>query len=436
MLDRRTFLGALALPAAAPVLAPRWAAPHAVSEALEEIDELARGASSPQAAARDETLWARAQDAFTPDRSLINFNNGGVSPAPRKVQEAHQAYLEHANQAPAYIMWRIQEPKKETIRARLAKLFGADAEEIAITRNASESLQTCQFGFDLEPGDEVLTTNQDYPRMLTTFRQRERREGIVLREISIPVPLTDPSEVVRRFEEAITDRTRMILMCHVVNLTGQVQPVREVVELGRRRGIPVVVDGAHAFAHLVFQRDELGCDYYGTSLHKWLFAPFGTGLLYVRKEKIGDLWPLMAAHDELEADIRKFEQIGTHPVPLILSIAEALTFHESLGAENKLARMTYLRDRWAERLAQHDRVRLNTNLAQGMAGGIANVRIDGVESGELARYLWKEHKILVTVIKHDEFEGLRVSPSVYSTLDEVDRFADAMEAVVKDGLPS
>jgi selenocysteine lyase/cysteine desulfurase len=434
MFDRRTFLGALATPIAAahlPTLTPRLD-----PSGLGRLEELAGHHAAPEETARDEDFWRIAQAAFTPDRSLINFNNGGVSPAPGRVQEAQRAYLEHANQAPAYVMWRLQEPKKETIRERLAKLFGSDTEEIAITRNASEGLQICQFGFDLEPGDEVLTTNQDYPRMLTTFRQRERREGIVLREISIPVPCEDPAEIVRRFEAAITDRTRLILMCHVINLTGQVLPVKEVVALGRKRGIPVIVDGAHAFAHLVFDRDELDCDFYATSLHKWLFAPFGTGLLYVRRERIEKLWPLMAANETLDDDIRKFEQIGTHPVPNILAIAEALTFHESLGGHRKLARLVYLRDRWAKRLAGHDRLHFNTSLAPGFAGGIANVRIDGVDSGELSRHLWREHKILVTVIVHDEFEGIRVSPSVYSTLEEVDRFADAIEDVLQNGLPA
>jgi len=434
MLDRRTFLGALATPVAAahlPLLVPPRPSPLGFAQ----LEELAGHDADPDKTAHDEDFWRVAQNAFTPDRSLINFNNGGVSPATARVQEAQRAYLEHANQAPAYVLWRLQQPKKETVRARLAKLFGADTEEIAITRNASEGLQICQFGFDLEPGDEVLTTDQDYPRMRTTWVQRERRDGIVLREIKIPVPCEDPDEIVRRFKAAITDKTRLILMCHVINLTGQVMPVKEVAELGREHGIPVIVDGAHAFAHLVFDRDDLGCDFYATSLHKWLFAPFGTGLLYVRRDRIEKLWPLMAADEKNDDDIRKFEEIGTHPVPSILAIAEALTFHESIGGKRKLARLVYLRDRWAKRLTESDRVRLNTSLAPGFAGGIANVRIDGVKSGALATHLWKVHRILVTTIGHEDCEGIRVSPSVYSTIEEVDRFAEAMEEVIRNGLP-
>jgi selenocysteine lyase/cysteine desulfurase len=252
-------------------------------------------------------------------------------------------HLDVSNEAPAYSLWQVLEPGREGVRARLAQTFGADPEELAITRNASEGLQICQLGFDLARGDEVLATDQDYPRMLTTFRQREQREGIVLKTFPIPTPCEDPQEIVRRYEAEITPRTRMILVSHVVFLTGQVLPVAEVVALGRRHGIPVIVDGAHALAHLDFRLADLDCDYYASSLHKWLFAPHGTGLLYVRRERIPGLWPLMAARAEQAADIRKFEEIGTHPAANALAIAEALVFHETLFAGNKRSKLEWLR---------------------------------------------------------------------------------------------
>jgi len=331
-------------------------------------------------------------------------------------------------------MWRILEPQREAVRQRLAREWDVDSEEIALTRNASEGLQICQFGFDLEPGDQVLTTTQDYPRMLTTFRQRERREGIVLREIRIPVPVEDPADVVRRFESAITPRTRLILICHMINLTGQILPVREVVAMARRRGVPVVVDGAHALAHFPFRLSDLACDYYAVSLHKWLFAPHGTGLLYVRRDRIPDLWPLMAAPPEQDGNIRKFEEIGTHPAANYLAIGEALTFHQTLGAERKTARLVFLRDRWAKRLLETDGVRLHTSLAPGAAAGIATVELEGIEPGALTDWLWRRHRIIVTPIVHAEFRGIRVSPSVYTTLEEIDRFAEAMERAARDGI--
>ena len=272
--------------------------------------------------------------------------------------------------------------------------------------------------------------------MLTTFRQRERREGIVLREISIPVPAEDPSEIVRRFEAAITPRTRLILMCHVINLTGQILPVREVVAMARRHGIPVIVDGAHALAHFDFQLSDLDCDYYAVSLHKWLFAPHGTGLLYVRRDRIPDLWPLQAADPHLDSDIRKFEQIGTHPAAGYLAIAEALTFHQTIGAQRKEERLRYLRDSWAHPLVQIPGVVLHTSLDPRFSCGFACVEIEGVEPGALTGWLFREYRIIVTPIVHPEFKGIRVSSSVYTTQEELARFVDAMERAARQGIPA
>jgi selenocysteine lyase/cysteine desulfurase len=435
MYTRRRFLGALGLPSVAaatgfPLPLPR------LSETAGILESLAEHPGSPAEIATDETFWAEVARAFTVDRSLVNLNNGGVSPAPGYVQEAMKQHLDYSNQAPVYTMWRILEPQREAVRQRVAREWGVEAEEIAFTRNASESLQTLQLGIDLEPGDEVLTTNQDYPRMITTFRQRERREGIVLEQFSIPVPAEDPADIVRRFEQRITPRTRLILMCHMINLTGQILPVREVVAMARRYNIPVLVDGAHALAHFDFKISDLECDNYSVSLHKWLFAPHGTGLLYVRRGRIADVWPMMAAPERMDDDIRKFEEIGTHPAAPYLAIAEALTFHQGIGGKRKEERLVYLRDSWATPLLEYDRVRLHTSLEPGMACGIATVEIEGIDPGELTSWLFREHRIIVTPIKHDEFQGIRVSPSVYTMPEEIDRFVAAMEYVVEEGLPA
>ncbi|MDX1501211.1 MAG: aminotransferase class V-fold PLP-dependent enzyme [Thermoanaerobaculia bacterium] len=432
MLSRRRFLGALSLPVTASAATALLRPDRARAVAL----DLASDSGDPVERASDESFWFEVQQAFTADRSLVNLNNGGVSPAPGSVQEAMGRHLAYSNEAPPYTMWKVLEPQREAVRERLARFFGCQAEEIALTRNASEGLQICQLGFDFQPGDEVLTTTQDYPRMITTFQQRERRDGVVLRQFPIPIPSEDPDDVVARFEAGITPRTRLILMCHMINITGQILPVRRVVEMARRHGIPVVVDGAHTFAHFPFDRDSLGCDYYATSLHKWLFAPHGTGLLYVRRPKIAGLWPMMAAPEPMDDDVRKFEEIGTHPAANYLAIAEALTFNLGIGLERKAARMVYLRDRWARRLQEQSRVRLHTSLAPGFAAGIATFQVDGVDSMELADHLWSRHRILTVAIRHPEFEGIRVSPSVYTTVEEIDRFAEAVEQVLRGGLPA
>ena len=431
MVSRRQFLGSLSMPAAAIAGATLYPA-----RASAVLANLASYGAGPHEAAGDEDFWFQVSQAYTVDRSIINLNNGGVSPATRLVQDAMKRHLDFSNKAPAYTMWDVLEPRRENVRQRLAAEFGTNKEEIALTRNASEGLQTCQFGFDLQRGDEVLTTTVDYPRMINTFKQRERREGIVLKQFSIPMPCENPSEIVSLFEQNITPRTRMILVSHLVFCTGQILPVREVAALGRAKGIPVIIDGAHALAHFSFKISDLDCDYYATSLHKWLCAPHGTGLLYVRRNKIQDLWPLMAAAEEQDENIRKFEEIGTHPAAPYLAIAEALSFHQGIGRDRKEARLSYLRDYWAKRLLQNDLVRLHTSLKPGFACAIAVVQIEGVDTGKLVSWLWKKHRIMAVAIKHEEFEGMRVSPNVYTMLPELDRFCEAVEHVIHKGLPA
>jgi selenocysteine lyase/cysteine desulfurase len=436
MHSRRRFLGTFTLPAAAAAMGVGLRPAVLQASAMDIANELRRYPGTPNDVASDEDFWFEVGRAFTVDRTLINLNNGGVSPSPGWVQEAMKRHLDYSNLAPTYTMWSILEPQREGVRARVAREWGVDTEEIAFTRNASESLQTMQLGIDLQPGDEVLTTTQDYGRMITTFRQRERREGIVLRQIKIPVPAEDPEEVVRLFEQAITPKTRAILACHMINLTGQILPVRALNAMARRHGIPLIVDGAHALAHFDFSLAELEVDNYSSSLHKWLFAPHGTGLLYVRREMIPEVWPLMAAPEPMTDNIRKFEEIGTHPAANYLAIGEALTFHQGIGAARKDARLVYLRDYWAKPLMELDNVRLHTSLKPGFACGIANVQIEGVDAGSLIGHLWKEHRIISVAINHAEFQGIRVSPSVYTRPEELDRFVDAMTRVAKKGLPA
>lgn len=381
--------------------------------------------------AKDEDFWATVQQAFTVDRSLINLNNGGVSPSPEFVQAAMKKHLDFSNQAPVYNMWRILEPRREGVRQRIARMFGVDTEEIALTRNASESLQICQLGIDLRKGDEVLTTDQDYPRMITTFQQRERREEIKLNQFSIPVPAENDAEIVSLFEQNITPKTKLILMSHIVNISGQILPVKKVVQMARKKGIPVIVDGAHAFAHFSFKQEDLDCDYYTTSLHKWLFAPHGTGMLYVKRDKIKDLWPMMAAPETMDENIRKYEEIGTHPAANYLAIGEALTFHEGIGSDRKEARLKYLNDYWIDQLIDNERVVLHTSRNPKYACAIATVELKGIAPNDLNSALWRDYRIITTPINHDQFKGIRVTPNVYTTLEELDRFVDALKDQLK-----
>ena len=430
-LDRRQFLGSIAKPAAAASVV--LSSPSLIARALDSVKGIT---GDPKVIARDERYWREIQQAYSADRGIVNLNNGGVSPSPIVVQNAMKRHLDFSNTTPAYSMWRILEPQREPVRRRVARFFKCSPEEIAFTRNASESLQICQNGFDMEPGDEVLTTTQDYGRMINNFKQRECRDGIIMKQFKIPIPAENDNEIVRLFEKNITSKTKMILMCHMINITGQILPVKKVVKMARKYNIPVIVDGAHTFAHFEFDANDLDCDYYASSLHKWLCAPHGTGLLYVRKNKIADLWPLQAPAECSMEDIRKFEEIGTHPAANYLAIGDALTFHQGIGTKNIEQRLIYLRDRWAKRLLKNDRIKLHTSLKPGKGCAIATVQIEGIDTSDVSKHLWDKYKIFVVAIKHPEFEGCRITPHIYTTTEEIDRFSDAMEHIVKHGIKS
>jgi isopenicillin-N epimerase len=391
----------------------------------------AAAGTSPADLASDETYWREIQSAFTLDRTITNLNNGGCCPSPRVVHEALKRYLDISNQAPVYHMWQVLEPNIESVRRELAREAGCDIEEMAITRNASEALQIAQLGIDLQPGDEVLTTNQDYGRMLDTWEQRVRRDRIVLNKIAFPVPPPSQADLVARFEKAITPRTKVLHFCHITNLTGHIFPVRQIADLARARGIITIVDGAHAFGHFPFAIRDLNCDYYGTSLHKWLLAPIGTGFLYVRADRVAKTWPLQPAAASRTENIRKFEEIGTHPAANHNAIAEALVFHQGIGIERRIARMIYLRNRWIDQVKSDPKIRIHTSLREGESGAIGTVQIVGMKTPEASAKLWERWRIIATPIVHAEYEGLRVTPNVYTTLEEVDTFASAIKTLAK-----
>jgi isopenicillin-N epimerase len=390
---------------------------------------------SPIEAAIDEDYWATIQQAFSVTRGIVNLNNGGVSPSPRIVTEAFVRYTWQQEDATAYTMWQILEPQSETIRTGLAEIFGSDAEEIAITRNASESLEILLMGMDFKPGDEILTTTQDYPRMLTTLKQRELREGLKLNLIKIPLAPNNVDDIATAFERAVTPKTKLILVSHQINLTGQILPVRKICEMARSRGIETIVDGAHAFAQFDFKRDDLQCDYYGTSLHKWIYAPKGTGMLYVKKDKIAKVWALMASEDRNKNDIRKYEEIGTHSAAMRLAIGEAILFHNAIGGKRKEERLRYLSRYWMNKLKDVPKVGFNTSFDTKQSCAIANFKIDGIDPVALGGYLMSKHKIFTTPIVHEEFTGIRITPNVYTTLWELDRFCRVVEDVARKGLP-
>ena len=431
--DRRTFLASAGKGLGLAALSSATVASlfENIKAAGKAVDHL-----SPIDAAMDEDYWTTIQQAFSVTRGIINLNNGGVSPSPRIVTEAFVRYTWQQEDATAYTMWRILEPQSETIRTGLAEMFGCDAEEIAITRNASESLEILLMGMDLKSGDEILANTQDYPRMLTTLRQRELREGIKLNLVKVPIAPSDVNDIAAAYERAVTPKTRLILISHQINLTGQITPVKRVCEMARARGIETIVDGAHSFAQIDFKRDDLGCDYFGTSLHKWTYAPKGTGMLYVKKDKIPKIWALMASEDKNKNDIRKFEEIGTHSAAMRLAIGEAVLFHNAIGGKRKEKRLRYLSRYWMNNLKAIPKVGFNTSFDPAQSCAIANFKIDGVDPVKLGGYLMDRHHIFTTPIVHPEFTGIRITPNVYTTLWELDRFCEVVADVAKKGLPN
>jgi isopenicillin-N epimerase len=385
---------------------------------------------SPEDVAVDGNYWNTIRRAYVPDPTILNLNNGGVAPSPTTVLEAEIEAIRYSNQLPSYRMWHDLEPRIEDVRKTLARMWNADPECIAITRNASESLQIAQFGLDLQPGDEVLTTSQDYPRMITTWQQRARREKIVLKQLDFAAPVKNPGDLVRLFEQGITPRTRVIHLSQVVFMTGQIFPVKEICALARARGITSIVDGAHAFAHVPFQFSDLDCDFYGASLHKWLSAPIGTGMLYVRKDRIEKHWALMAAPDSMDKNIRKFEEIGTHPAAMHNATLQALQFHEQIGAERKFTRLRYLKQRWAERLSKLPGAQMLVDLEPSQSGAFGTIHFDTMDPGKLSDVLLSKYNILVVPISGPSLNGIRVSVNVYTSTAEVDRFCDAVETVL------
>jgi selenocysteine lyase/cysteine desulfurase len=313
-------------------------------------------------------------------------------------------------------------------------VFACDPEEMAITRNASESLENLILGMDLHAGDEILTTTLDYPRMITTIQQRERREGVKMVQVKAPVAPATHEELIRPIEDGITSKTKMMVISQVSFMNGQIFPIREIVNLARKHNIPVVVDGAHAFVQYAYDNTDLNCEFFGTSLHKWLMAPIGTGALFVKRNRIKGVWPLMAAGTTQDDNIRKFEEIGTHPAANHNAIGEAITFHEMMGPHRKEARLRYLRNRWTSKLQGNDKFKFFTNLDPTHSCAITTVGIKGIKSADLGAWLLAKHSIFVVAIVNDFIDGIRVTPNVYTTVVEVDRFAEAMLDAARNGI--
>lgn len=376
--------------------------------------------------ATDEAFWRQVKLAYSVSPTIVNLNNGGVSPQPVVVQEAVERYNRMSNEMPTYYMWRVLDQGREPVRAKLAGLAGCSPDEIAINRNASEALETVIFGLSLQAGDEVVLTRQDYPNMINAWKQRERRDGIVLKWLSFDFPVEEERQVVEAFTAAFTPRTKVVHITHVINWNGQVLPARKIAREARRRGIEVIVDGAHSFCQLDFDIPALECDYFGTSLHKWLCAPFGSGMLYVRKDKIAPLYPLFGAPEPESGDIRKFESLGTRSFAIEQAIAQAVDFHLMIGSERKQERLRHLKNYWVEQALKIPGFQFHSPSHHESGCGIALFSLEGADNEELSSWLFRQHQVHTVPINWENISGIRVTPNVYTLKEDLSRLLDAL----------
>jgi selenocysteine lyase/cysteine desulfurase len=428
MNNRRSFIGKIGLASAAAVAAnifqPVWS--RNLKSALNNVEGV-----NPADVATDDEFWYYVQQSYTISSNFINLNNGGVSPAPKVVAEAMKRYYDISNEGPSYFMWRVVDQGREPLRKNLAQLAGCDAEEIAMQRNASEALETVIFGLDLKAGDEVVLTKQDYPNMIATWKQREKREGIKLVWINLELPSEDENYLVKQYTDAFTAKTKLLQITHMINWIGQKLPVKKIADAAKKKTIDVLVDGAHTFAQFEFKIPDLNCDYFGTSLHKWLGAPIGTGLLYVRKEKIKNIWPMFGADEKEIENIRKFEHLGTRPFYIEQATDKAIDFFDMIGAKRKEERLLYLKNYWMERVQNIPKVKIKTSLKKEFGCAIGLVSVDGKKPGELDSYLWSNYKIHTVGIEWENISGVRVTPNVYTTTKNLDRLVEGIEKFAK-----
>jgi selenocysteine lyase/cysteine desulfurase len=384
---------------------------------------------TPAGAIGDEELWTRISQAFTVSPAMLNLNNGGVSPQPKIVQDAVDRYYHMSNEAPTYYMWNVLEKGREAVRRKLADLAGVQSEEIAINRNTTEALATITWGLTLNRGDEIVMTRQDYPNMIHAWKQKELRDGIKINWVNLSIPSENPDDIFQAFVNATTSKTRVWHITHMINWTGQILPVKRLCDEARKRNIISIVDGAHTFAHLDIKISDFNPDYLGTSLHKWLCAPFGTGMLYVKKENVKSLWPLFPGEKPQADDIRKFEVLGTRSFAPEQAIGQAIDFHHSMGSRRKQDRLHFLKLYWCEKVMKFPRIKINIPLQPQFSCALGNFSIEGMEPDAVVTKLANEHQILTAAVKWENISGVRVAPNVYTTTKDLDRFIDAVQKI-------
>lgn len=379
----------------------------------------------------DDNFWETLRRGYKLKPDYINLENGYYCIMPQEILSRYEAHIREVNLQGAFYMRTMQADNKKLAIHRLAKLTGCSPDELAITRNTTESLDLIISGIDWKPGDEAVMAHQDYGAMLDMFKQVARRHGVVNKVISVPANPQSDEEVVEAYAKAITPKTKLLMVCHMINITGHVLPVRKICDMAHSKGVEVMVDGAHALAHLKFSIPDLNCDYYGSSLHKWLSVPIGAGLLYVKQKHIGKIWPLFADEAKEQDDIMRLNHTGTHPVATDLTIADAIDLYYRIGAERKEERLRYLQQYWTKQVSSQNHLIINTPEQPHRTGAIANVGVKGMKPAALAEKLLKKYRIYTVAIDNADagVHGCRITPNVYTTTAELDELVSALKEI-------
>jgi selenocysteine lyase/cysteine desulfurase len=385
--------------------------------------------------AENEDFWGWVRESYTISSNLINLNNGGVSPQPKVVQDAHIRNYQLCNEAPSYYMWRILDQGREALRNKLADLCGVSADEIAINRNATEGLNTIIFGLNLKEGDEIVLSSFDYPNMTNAWKQREKRDKIKLVWVDIPQPLEDDGSIVKLYDNAITPRTKIVHITHLINWTGNIVPCKTIADMAHRKGCEVIVDGAHSFAHIDYKIEDTGADYFATSLHKWLCAPFGSGIMYIKKDKIKNVWALLSSADPDGDDIKKFESLGTRSFASEMAIGTAIDFHNIIGGKRKEARLRFLKDYWMEKASKLPKAKLYTSSKPQYSCAIATIGFEGWTAHQIETKLFERYKVHTVSIAHDKVNGVRITPNVYTNLQDLDFLMKGLTEISQSAAP-
>jgi selenocysteine lyase/cysteine desulfurase len=393
------------------------------------LDVLIAKASAipPDVLAGDEDFWMNIRGGYRLKPDYINLENGYYCFLPQETLENFINHIREVNYQASYYMRTVQWENKRKAAARLASIAGCSPEELIITRNTTESLDIVIGGQDWQPGDEAVMAEQDYGSMLAMFKQVARRYGVINKLVSVPNHPKNDEEIVHLYEAAITPKTKLLMVCHMVNITGQILPIKKISEMAHSKGVKVMVDGAHAFAHIRYSIPDLQCDFYGASLHKWLSVPLGAGILYIKKEHINSVWPVFAPFTDTPGDVYRLNQTGTHPVHTDLTINNAIDYYEKIGAERKEARLRYLQQYWTSRVRELPHVVVNTPADPARSCGIANVGIKGMKPAELADTLMKKHGIYTVAIDYVNVHGCRITPNIYTTPKELDALVKALQ---------